>query len=146
MKHIGKIILFAAIVTAFSCVGGCKEKTSNSAIKPVTSYEKFQNIVTSSGDRLLVFEMYADWCGPCKKLAPILEQVAVENKDKADIYKVDVMKFPKIAEKFGVKGIPFVQFIKNKEILISLTGLRKKADYVRAIGELTNAPPKNENG
>ena len=136
MKFDNMFKLVAPLLAMFFVFGACQDKSANSAIKPVTSYENFQNLVTSSGNRLLVFEMYADWCGPCKVLSPILEEVAVENKDKADIYKVDIMKLPKIADMFGIKGIPFVIFIKNKKVLISLSGLRKKTEYERAIWEL----------
>ena len=137
MKFATLFKLSATLLVMVFVFAGCQDKPANSTIKAVASYEMFQQLITSSGNRLLVFEMYADWCAPCKVLAPILEEVAVEYKDKADIYKVDVVKLPKIADMFGVEGIPFVAFVKNKKNRISLSGLRKKADYQRALRELT---------
>jgi thioredoxin len=107
-------------------------------IAEVSGLEEFNRIVEKAGDRLLVFDLYADWCVPCKYLTPMLEEVAKEHGDIASFYKIDVDDNPAIAAAFGVSGIPYVVFVKEKKGIHAITGLRPKAAYVRAVKELAS--------
>ena len=64
-----------------------------------------------NGSRPAIIDFYADWCGPCRALAPILENVATKYSGKVDIYKVDTEASPELAALFGVRGIPALLFI-----------------------------------
>jgi len=113
-----------------------KEKKSEDAagkIVTISSVEHFESTVEKAGDRLLVFDLYADWCMPCKILSPMLEKIALEHKDIVSVYKINVDKQPTLARAFGVRGIPYVVFVKNKQAVHAFTGVQPKEAYVRAI-------------
>lgn len=59
----------------------------------------------------VVVDIYATWCGPCKKLTPILEELALEYKDRVDVYKIDLDKNRALGDAFGVQSIPMVIFL-----------------------------------
>lgn len=71
----------------------------------------FNDIINS--DSPVLVDFYADWCGPCKMIAPVLKQLAGEVKESARIIKVDVDKNPQAAVRFGIKGVPTLILFKN---------------------------------
>jgi thioredoxin 1 len=99
----------------------------------ISDADTFDQLLASAGDRLLVIDFFADWCAPCKALAPILEKVASETKDFADFYTVDVDANRKLAQRMGVSGIPNLLLIKNGKILDRLRGVLPKETYLAAI-------------
>lgn len=113
-----------------------------SEVKTINTAEEFTKILENSKDRLLVFDLYADWCMPCKILSPILEKISEEKKDKADFYKINVDKNREIASAFGVSGIPFVVFVKNQTGLSALTGVQSKEAYISTIDKFSKSTPK----
>ncbi len=64
-----------------------------------------------SGTRPAVIDFYADWCGPCKAVAPVLEQLSMDYKDEVDIYKVDTDVEQELSQVFGIQSIPSILFI-----------------------------------
>lgn len=106
-------------------------KESNGTVTEITSIEQFNSII-SQKDRLFIFDLYADWCGPCRQLAPTLIQLAKENRT-TDFYKINTEKLPKLAQMFQVQGIPYVVFFKDSAIVNSLTGLYPKEAYEKGI-------------
>jgi thioredoxin len=111
---------------------------SAAVVKVIHSPEEFSKILQSSPNRLLVFDLYADWCGPCKILSPMLEEIAKENKEKADFYKINVDQLPQIAGAFKVSGIPHVSLVKDKTIVLTLVGVRPKDVYVKAVNQFSS--------
>ena len=63
------------------------------------------------GNKPVVIDFYADWCGPCKMLGPIMEELSVEYSGKIDIYKVDTEQQQELAGAFGIRSIPSILFI-----------------------------------
>ena len=63
------------------------------------------------GDKPAIIDFYADWCGPCKMVAPIMEELSEDYKDKVTIYKVDTEKEMELSMVFGIRSIPSVLFI-----------------------------------
>lgn len=89
----------------------------------------FQKEVTSETTPVLV-DFWAEWCGPCRMLAPILEEVAHELKGVVKVVKVNVEESPEAATQYGVTSIPSLMLIRNGQLLDSITGLRPKAALV----------------
>lgn len=73
-------------------------------------------------DQLVVIDFWATWCGPCQRLAPILEQVANEYGDRALIGKYNAENNEELLERYSVRNIPTILFIKHGEVLDRLTG------------------------
>lgn len=94
------------------------------------SAEKFDE-VTSKG--ICLIDFWAEWCGPCKMLAPILDQVAAEVGDKAIIAKANVDDVPEQCVKFGVRNIPAIFILKDGKIVSQLNGMQDKAKLLAAI-------------
>lgn len=83
--------------------------------------------------KLVVIDFWATWCGPCKRLAPIIEELASEFHDTAIIGKCDVEDNDELAEKFGIMNVPTVVFIKDGKEVDRLTGLATKNIYQNKI-------------
>lgn len=81
------------------------------------------------GDKPAVVDFTATWCGPCRSIAPILEEIAKEYKGEVDIYKVDVDKCGDIARVFGIKSIPAVLYIPLDGDPSMTVGARNKAKF-----------------
>ncbi|MBQ3677314.1 MAG: thioredoxin [Bacteroidales bacterium] len=73
-------------------------------------------------DKLVVIDFWAEWCGPCQKLSPIINELATEYDGKVVIGKCDVEENTVITSKFSVRNIPTLLFIKNKEVVDKLVG------------------------
>lgn len=74
-------------------------------IKHITNEEEFYNLINN---QTIIADFYADWCGPCKMLLPVLDEI-----DFVDIVKVNVDEYPEIAKRFGVMSIPTLVFFKD---------------------------------
>ncbi len=75
----------------------------------------------------VVIDFWATWCGPCKKVAPIVEELAGEYADKAIIGKVDVEEQDDLAAKFGIRNIPTIIFLKDGQVVDKQVGATTKA-------------------
>ncbi len=100
----------------------------------VKTFEKatFENDVLKSEVPVLV-DFWAPWCGPCKMIGPIIEEMASEMGDDVKIGKVNVDDNQELAGQFGVRGIPTIMIFKGGEVLESFVGLRSKEDLVNAL-------------
>ena len=95
----------------------------------------FQEEVISA-DKLVLVDLYATWCAPCKALAPVLEELADKYADKIKVVKVNVDEEESIAVKFGIASIPTVIFFKNGQTEASLVGLRTSSEIEKMIEKL----------
>jgi thioredoxin 1 len=140
------LCIFLVLVTPFSCgrekskaAGeGAAESASAPAEAPtsvhvIASEDEYKRIVEGSGDRLLAFDLYANWCMPCRMLSPTLEKIAAANSSRVSFFKINLEKLPDFAQTFNVNGIPHVAFIKKKEIVENVVGMHPEATYLEII-------------
>ena len=99
------------------------------------SDDSFEADVLKASEPVLV-DFWAEWCGPCKTLGPILDDVAKEIGEKATILKVNVDDNPELAQKFGIRGIPTMILFKNGQATKTLVGVQPKDEIKKSLEEL----------
>ena len=92
---------------------------------------KFQNIINSNKPVLVDF--YADWCGPCKQMPPILKKVKDELKENVRIIKVNVDKNPIIATKYQIRSVPTIMVFKDGDVKWSAMGIRQVEEITKVL-------------
>jgi thioredoxin 1 len=93
----------------------------------VLTVENFQAQVLQSTKPVLV-DFWAEWCGPCKMIAPVLDELAAEFDGKVSIGKINVDEQQALASQFGVQGIPTLLIFKGGQVIDQVVGLRGKKD------------------
>lgn len=82
---------------------------------------------------LLLVDFYADWCGPCQSLAPVLEKVLTELQGKIKLFKVNVDKHPQLAQQLAIRSIPHLMLLKKGKILWRNGGLLTSAELLKLL-------------
>jgi len=88
------------------------------------------------GDKPCIIDFYADWCGPCKMVVPVLEELSKEYDGKVDIYKIDTEKERELSTMFGVQSIPSILFVPKEGQPQMAKGALPKQSFVKAIEEV----------
>lgn len=97
--------------------------------------ENFNEEVLASNIPVLV-DFYADWCGPCKMLAPVIETLANEQEGKVKVGKLNVDDAPETAQKYGIMSIPTLLYIKNGEVVNKTVGVVSKTEIEQILSSL----------
>lgn len=84
-------------------------------------------------DKLVVIDFWAEWCGPCKMVGPIIEELAEEYRENVVVGKVDVDNNNDATSKYGIRNIPTTVFIKNGEVVDKIVGAGTKKSFVKKI-------------
>jgi len=152
MKKLSVITFATAIMILSACssIGGNKnEGASTEAVegtvtrintemfkKLVWDFQKSPAEFVFAGDQPVVIDFYADWCRPCKMVAPIMEELAKEYKGKVRIYKVNTDEEVELSRLFNIRSIPAILYVpKNGKPQMSV-GLSGKETYVKTIQDL----------
>ena len=96
------------------------------------SDDTFENEVITKGKPIIV-DFWAEWCGPCKQIGPILEDLSDEYKEKIIIGKLDVDENPEIASKYQIRGIPTMMLFNNGTLIDTKVGMSSKSDLIQWI-------------
>lgn len=147
MKRIVTFIFLFAIVSVLCCtIEAQSSRTSAESktikldkaafLKRVVNFEKSPTVWNYLGDKPAVIDFYADWCGPCRRLAPLLDELAAEYDGQVYIYKVNVDKEKEIAEAFGITSLPTIVFVPMKGNPSAGTGFLPKETLRGAIKDI----------
>ena len=95
--------------------------------------ETFDKEVFESDIPVLV-DFFANWCGPCKMMSPLIDELSEELKGKAKVFKVDVDKEDVLASKFGIMSIPTFMIVKHGKVVMQESGGRSKNELIEMLG------------
>jgi len=139
---IGLFLVFAATLTSYGILpAGNEEKatvniTKADFLKKIMNYEKNPTQWVFEGDKPCIVDFYADWCGPCKMVAPILEKLDKEYAGKVDIYKIDTEVEQELSSVFGIRSIPSMLFCPMDEQPQMSAGALPKPSLVQMINDI----------
>jgi thioredoxin 1 len=86
-------------------------------------------------DKPVIVDYWAEWCGPCRMIAPVLEEIAGEYADKIDVVKLNVDENPGIAQRYQILAIPTLNVFQNGEVVKQIKGAKPKAALLRDLAE-----------
>ena len=133
INKLASIFVILALSAIYSCGSGTKRNNSSTdgiELKIINDMGSFNEII--NGNTPVLVDFYADWCAPCKMMAPIMQQVSREMEGKVKVIKVDVDKNEDVARKYQIRSIPTMILFKNGKVLWKGVGVMQ-ADQIKAI-------------
>jgi thioredoxin len=144
-SFIGNVCIFCVAFSSLSCISA-GERTADRDVTgdvvvldktefltKVFNYEKNPRQWVYEGDKPCIVDFYADWCGPCKKVSPILKELAALYKDDIVVYKVDVDAENELAAAFGIQSIPTLLFVPSKGTPQIAQGALPREELIKCI-------------
>ena len=86
-----------------------------------------------ASDKLSVVDFWAEWCGPCRAIGPVIEELSKEYASSIKVGKVNVDNNPQVSLEYGITSIPAILFIKNGQVVDKLVGAQPKANFIKKI-------------
>ena len=139
-----RTLIIAVLMLVIGSTSFAQEKQTESKVKQLTykefknkvwNFEKDPNTFVYKGKLPAVIDFYADWCGPCRRVAPIMEKMAVEYDGKLLVYKVNVDQEKELSSAFQVKSIPMVLFIPKEGQPMMQVGAMQESEYKKIVEE-----------
>jgi thioredoxin 1 len=109
--------------------------TKETFLKKVFNYEKNKDWIFE-GEKPCIIDFYADWCGPCKTVAPVLEELAIDFNGKMDIFKVNTEEEQELASAFGIRSIPSFLFVPSEGQPQMAMGALPKETFIKAFKDV----------
>jgi len=109
-----------------------KTKTKLNTMAKEFTDANFKSDVLSS-DKLTVVDFWAEWCGPCRAIGPVIEELSKEYDGKVNVGKLNVDHNPEVSMNYGITSIPAILFIKGGQVVDKLVGAQPKSNFVKKI-------------
>ncbi len=163
MKQIALAIVLVFGVSLIACTQTNEKEATNSVsvnsdqtgkviqmdkamfLDKVFNYQANPDKWIYKGDKPAIIDFYADWCGPCKKVAPIMSELATQYKDDIVIYKINTDKEKELAQVFQIRSIPSILYIPKEGQPTMTMGALPKAEFEKMIKELLLNKPVSQN-
>ncbi len=100
-------------------------------MRSINNIQEFDQIIAQGN--IVIVDFYADWCGPCQALLPILDSLSKDFEGRADIVKVNVDDQQELASRFGIQSIPSLVYFQNQKVVDKTTGVQTKAELEKRI-------------
>ncbi|AUH67512.1 MULTISPECIES: thioredoxin [Gordonia] len=94
------------------------------------------DVIEASGSKPVLVDFWATWCGPCKMVAPVLEEIARDNSDKLTVAKVDVDQNPNVAREYQIMSIPTLMLFSGGKPVKTIMGAKPKAALLRELSDV----------
>ncbi len=106
----------------------------------VTNDSFATDVLAASERQPVLIDFWASWCGPCKAIAPIVEQIAHERAGRAVVAKIDVDAHPEPAARYGIRSIPTLLIFRDRQIVATMVGVRSKAEILERLDAAISTP------